>query len=43
MEMSGKRAKRTRGRGKNLKPLRFIEKDGRTFTMDNTGQYYYDN
>jgi hypothetical protein len=40
MEMSGKRATQTRGR-KRLKPRRY-RVGGKTFTMDTSGQYYYD-
>lgn len=41
-EIKQRTKKKTRGRGKTLKPRRY-RVGGKTFTMDTTGQYYYDN
>ncbi|MDC1390543.1 hypothetical protein N8342_12005 [Acidimicrobiales bacterium] len=43
-EIKQRTKKKTRGRGKSLKPLRFRDPSTKkTYTMDNTGTYYYDN
>ena len=42
--MSGKRAKRTRGRGKKLKPHIFTDPtNGRKYYLDSAGRQYYVN